>query len=259
MMRHALAAEWRREWVQLFRYPTEVLSEIIVIVAIFYGMFLGASYMAGTALFGHRLSDIIVGYALWTLSMASVGTLGWSIANEAQNGTLEQVFLSPYGARLILLFRSAANIAIGLLFTVSTLFAVMAVTGRWLIVSPLDFIPGLLMIACATGLGFLVASVTILMKRSNQLLNLLQFALLFLIMAPLSNLTGPWRWVGVVVPFAPVAVLLRAMMTRGAGLFGAGDWLLWSAVNASLWLAIGLLVFRRAERRARRRGNLGHY
>lgn len=258
-MMPALRAEWRREWVQLRRYPTEMLSELIVIVLVFYGLFLGASYMAGRAVLGGRLSDIIVGYALWTLSMMSVGTMGWTIANEAQNGTLEQVFLSPYGAAVILLLRNAASVVISLLFTVLTLFSVMTITGHYLMISPLDIVPGLLMITSATGLGFLVASVTILMKRSQQLLNLLQFVLLFLIMSPTATLTGPWRWLAIVAPFSPIVALLRSMMTKGGALIGTGNWLLWSIVNAVLWLLAGLLVFRLAQNKARRRGNLSHY
>lgn len=258
-MLHALSAEWRREWVQLRRYPTELLSELAVIVLVFYGLFLGGSYMAGGAILGGRLSDIIVGYALWTLSMMSVGTMGWTISNEAQNGTLEQVFLSPYGASLILLLRNMASIVISLLFTILTLFSVMAITGHYLFVSPWDIVPGLLMIASATGLGYLVASVTILMKRSQQLLNLLQFILLFLIMAPTATLGGSWRWLAIMAPFSPVVALLRSMMTQGAALLGTGNWLLWSVVNAVLWLLIGLLVFAWAQKKARRRGNLSHY
>lgn len=258
-MHHVLMAEWRREWVQLRRYPTEMLSELIVIVIVFYGLFLGASYMAGTSAFGHRLNDIIVGYTLWTLSMTSVGTMGWSIANEAQNGTLEQVFLSPAGMRWILLCRNAATVVISLVFTTATLFAVMAITGRWLVLSPLDIVPGLLMIASASGVGFLVASVTILMKRSNQLLNLLQFVLLFLIMAPTANLAGVWRWVAITAPFSPVVALLRSMMSGQSGGLFAGNWFWWSLVNAALWLGLGLLVFGAALRRAKARGSLGHY
>ncbi len=258
-MLHALRAEWRREWVQLRRYPTEMLSELVVIVLVFYGLFLGASFMAGRAILGGRLSDIIVGYALWTLSLMSVGTMGWTISNEAQNGTLEQVFLSPYGAAIILLLRNMASVVISLLFTVLTLFSVMAITGHYLFVSPWDIIPGLLMIASATGLGYLVASVTILMKRSQQLLNLLQFILLFLIMSPTATLNGPWRWLAIVAPFSPVVALLRSMMMQGAALIGTGNWLLWSVVNAVLWLLVGLLVFGWAQKKARRRGNLSHY
>ncbi|PWI56733.1 ABC transporter permease [Sulfoacidibacillus thermotolerans] len=258
-MLNALTAEWRREWIQLRRYPTEMLSELVVIVLVFYGLFLGASYMAGGAIFSGRLSDIIVGYVLWTLSMMSVGTMGWTISNEAQNGTLEQVFLSPFGAWFILLLRNMASVVISLLFTVITLFSVMAITHHYLVVSLWDVVPALLMIASAMGLGYLVASVTILMKRSQQLLNLLQFILLFLIMSPTASLSGPWRWVGIIAPFAPVVALLRNMMTKGESILSAGDWLIWSVVNAVLWLLVGLTVFAWAQKKAKRRGNLSHY
>lgn len=257
-MWNVLMAEMRREFVQLRRYPTELFSEVAVLVCIFYGLFLGASYMAGTTAFGSRLSDIIVGYALWTLSMNSVGTMGWNIADEALNGTLEQVFLSPFGARRILLFRNVASVVVGITFTTVVLIIVMAITGHWLVLSPLDLIPALLMTIASAGLGFIVASVTILMKRANQLLNLLQFILLFLIMAPLGNLTGPWKVVGILAPFSPIVALLRGMTTGGIHLLGS-DLFLWSVVNTAVWLFLGLWAFGVAERYARKQGTLSHY
>lgn len=257
-MWHVFVAELRREWIQLRRYPTEMLSEILVIVSVFYGLFLGAAYMAGTTAFGNRLSDIIVGYGVWTLSMTSVGSMGWTIANEAQNGTLEQMFLSSYGSRWILLCRNAASVLFGFIFTAIVLVLVMAITGRWLTISPLDLIPAVLMAISAAGLGFVVASVTVLMKRSNQFLNLLQFILLFLIMAPIGDLAGPWKIVAILTPFAPTVALLRGMMTNGLHLMG-GSGLLWSVVNAIVWMIVGLWVFGIAQRYARTRGNLSHY
>lgn len=257
-MWHVLSAEMRREFVQLRRYPTELLSEVAVVVIVFYGLFLGASYMAGTTTFGNRLSDVIIGYALWTLALTSISTMGFEVANEALNGTLEQVFLSPYGSRWILFCRNVANVIIGLVLTVIVLILVMAITGHWLVLSPLDLIPALLMIVAAAGVGFLVASVTILMKRSNQFLNLLQFALLFLIMSPIAGLTGPWKIVGILAPFSPIVALLRGMMTTGMGL-GVGQWLLWSIINAAFWLGLGVWVFGIAQRQARTRGSLSHY
>ncbi|MCL6626173.1 ABC transporter permease [Alicyclobacillus shizuokensis] len=254
-----LGAEMRREWIQLRRYPTELASQLVVIVAIFYSLFLGASYMAGTTTFGNRLSDIIVGYTLWTLAIASVDVMGWTIATEALNGTLEQIFLSPYGARCILLARNAVNVIFNLIFSAFTLLIIMALTGRWLTISPWDLLPGFLMTVAAMGLGFLVASATILVKRSNQLLNLLQFVLLFLVMSPFGSLPGAWHLVSLVVPFAPMVTLLRHMMTHGVPLWSDSQWLYFSITNAAVWFLIGLAVFSVAERRARKQGVLGHY
>ena len=41
-------AELRCSWIQFRRYPIESVGQIIFTTAIFYGLFLGAGYIAGT-------------------------------------------------------------------------------------------------------------------------------------------------------------------------------------------------------------------
>ncbi|QSO46394.1 ABC transporter permease [Alicyclobacillus mengziensis] len=259
MMWNGLLSEIRREWILFRRYPTELLSQLVVIVVAFYGLFLGASYMAGSRMVGGRLDAVIIGYLLWTLAMGAVGAMGWDIMNEAQNGTLEQVMLSPLGLMKILLLRSIVLFIYNILFTAVVLFIIMWLTGRHLSVSGSEVVPFGLAMACAIGIGYLVASVTILFKRSNQFLGLLQFVLLFLVMAPFASLHGWRRLASVMVPIAPMNAMLRQMMIAGGGLTGPHNWLLWSVLNAGIWLLLGMFVFVKASKRAKRKGILGHY
>ncbi len=186
----AFTAELRREITQLRRYPTEFLSEAIFIAVVFYGLFLGGSYMAGHGILGSRLSDIIIGYTLWTLMLGAIGNMGWGIANEAQNGTLEQVCLAPMRIRTIFALRALANLVYDLALTLVALVLIMLVTHHTIHFSALELEPVVLAIGVSIGIGYLVASVTILFKRSSQFLNLLQFAVLFLVMTPLRP---AWR------------------------------------------------------------------
>ncbi|QSO52287.1 ABC transporter permease [Alicyclobacillus curvatus] len=259
MMWTGLLSEIRREWILFRRYPTELLSQLVVIIVAFYGLFLGASYMAGNNMAPGRLDAVIVGYLLWTLAMGAVGAMGWDIMNEAQNGTLEQVMLSPLGLTRILLLRSIVLFVYNIMFTIAVLFIIMSLTGRHLTVSVSAVIPLGLAMACAIGIGYLVASVTILFKRSSQFLGLLQFVLLFLVMTPFASLHGFLRMVSLLIPIAPMNALLRQMMIRHGGLNAPHDWLLWSIVNAVIWVALGMFVFVKASKRAKRKGILGHY
>ncbi|EQD39172.1 ABC-type polysaccharide/polyol phosphate export system, permease component, partial [mine drainage metagenome] len=114
-------------------------------------------------------------------------------------------------------------------------------------------------IAVSIGVGYLVASITILFKRSNQFLNLLQFALLFLIMTPFTDLPGTWKYISALVPVAPMMGILRHLATGGGHFTGESTWFLLGAVNMVLWLAVGYGVYGLAHSRARSRGVLGHY
>lgn len=255
----AFTAELRRELIQMRRYPTEFASEIVTVTAIFYGLFLGGSYIAGHGILGSRLSDVIVGYAMWALMLGAVGNMGWMIANEAQNGTLEQVCLAPVRIRTIFALRSLANLIYNLLFTAISLALIMLLTQHTLHFTPMEIVPIVMAVAVSIGVGYLVASITILFKRSNQFLNLLQFALLFLVMTPFTDLPGVWKYLSVVAPVAPMMDVLRHLATGQGHFSGESTWLLLGVVNVVIWLAVGYGVYGLAHNRARGRGVLGHY
>lgn len=255
----AFTAEFRRELTQLFRYPTEFFSEAAFLTIVFYGLFLGGSYMAGRGILGSRLSDIIIGYTLWILLLGAIGNMGWGIANEAQNGTLEQVCLAPLRIRTIFALRSLSNLVYDLFMTILALFLIMLLTHHYLRFSPLELIPVVLSIGVSIGIGYLVASVTILYKRSNQFLNLLQFGIMFLIMTPFTDFPGAWKYIAVLVPVGPQMGVLRHLALGQSQFSGEGMWLGLGLVNMLLWLAIGYVVYGLAHNRARSRGALGHY
>lgn len=255
----AFKAEFGRELIEFRRYPTELISELVVIVVVFYGLFLGGEYISGGSIIGNRLGDVIVSYAIWSLVLVIIGTFGWSISNEAQNGTLEQVCLTPIGIRPLLFLRSLANLLTASLFTGGALFGLMALTGHWISFSVGELVPAVMVLVMAIGLGFLVASVAILFKRSNQFLNLLQFFLLFLVMAPFGILTGPLRLLTIVIPFAPEVHVLQDIAVHQAALSQEVTWLLLSLANMVFFLGVGLLVYGLAHGRAKRLGTLGHY
>ncbi len=255
----AFAAEVRREIIQIRRYPTEFLSELVVVTVIFYGLFLGGSYIAGHGILGSRLSDIIIGYGIWTLMLTAIGNMGWAISNEAQNGTLEQVCLAPVRIRTIFALRSSATLVQSILFTLIALFGIMLLTQHYIYFAWMEIPPALMAIAVSVGLGYLVASITILFKRSNQFLNLLQFALLFLIMTPFTDLPGAWKYLSIAVPAAPMMGILRHV-AAGAGSFPAETtWLVFGCLNTLIWLVLGYVTYGVAHDRARSRGILGHY
>jgi ABC-2 type transport system permease protein len=243
----------------MLRYPTELLSEALVTGIIFYGIFLGSSYMAGGSLLGSRLSEIIVGYALWSLMLGAIGNMGWGISVEAQNGTLEQVCVGPLSLRAIFALRALTNLVYDLVLMVVALCLIILLTGHTIHVAASELVPLSLGIAVSIGIGFLVAGVTILVKRSNQFLNLLQFLLLFLVMTPFTDLPGPARYLAVVMPAGPQMGVLRHLAIGQAAFPGEVGWLWLGLLNAVLWLGAGYLAYGRAHRVATERGVLGHY
>lgn len=250
--------ELKRIWIVTKRYPMELVSGFVLMTLAFYALFAGVRYVSGpTMQFGEELDGLILGYCLWSFVLYSVNGIALGLQSEALTGTLEQVYMSPFGALRILFARSLAALGIQLGIVSVMLLALLMLTGRQLSMSPMLVFPLATVFLAAYGIGLLMAALALVFKRIQQLLVLVQFVLLFLVAAPVEKLLGPSGGLLFLLPVAPGAAMLRELMVRGAP-FDAGYFALAFAGGAS-YLALGTLVYRWAEQQARRRGLLGHY
>jgi ABC-2 type transport system permease protein len=251
-------AEVRRSWIMFRRYPLEFIGLLFVTTAIFYGLFLSVRYIAGPALqFGNKLDSIVIGYVLWTLVIFIIGSIGVTLQYEAQTGTLEQLFLSRFGAITVVLVRSLAELTLQLLFMFSSLLIIMILTGSRLKFPPSVILPFLTVLLGAYGMALTIGSLSLLVKRIQQLFAIVQFGMLFLLATPTETWTPPLNILGQLLPLSPGAELLRGLMARGEGLsfFQLGI----AFINGLAYFSVGLLFFRIAEREAKRRGILNGY
>ncbi len=249
--------EFKLAWINFKRYPSESLSGVFSLLLIFYGLFLGASYMAGGQIYGDRLEGIVVGYIIWTLLLFVVGQMGWSLMQEAQAGTLEQVFLTAYGPVLVYLARSVAGLLLNLVLIAVTLVAMLLLTGTRLNLTPEVALPAIAVIFGAYGIGFAVGALALVYKRVQQLLSVLQFVLLFLVMVPVEDLPPLFQRIGFFLPMTPGTGLLRRMMAQDQPLdFGL---LAVALLNGAVYFALGVWAFAVAVRLVKRRGALGGY
>jgi ABC-2 type transport system permease protein len=255
---HLFLAELRRSWIQLLRYSSEALGGIIGTTIIFYGLFLSVQYIAGPQTqFGDRLDSIIIGYVLWALMLFILGDIAGGLQNEARTGTLEQLFLSPYGASRVFLTRAIASLLLNLGMNLGILLLIVALTGSQIAFPPTLLPPLFTVLLAAYGVAFAMGSLALLLKQVQQLLSIFQFALLFLFTVPVETWTGLPRVLGYLLPMTPGAGLLREVMARGGAL--DGETLAIAALNGLGYLAVGLGLFRLAERETKRRGKLGGY
>ncbi|HEY9845973.1 MAG TPA: ABC transporter permease [Candidatus Caenarcaniphilales bacterium] len=251
-------AEFKRSWIQLRRYAVEAIGGVVITTAIFYGLFLSVRYIAGPGLqFGNRLDAIVVGYVLWTLALFIMGDIAGGLQNEAQTGTLEQLFLSPFGASKVFLLRAIASLILQLILILSVLLIIIVLTGSRLSFPPSLLLPLLTVLLGAYGLAFTMGSLALLLKRVQQLLGIFQFALLFLLGVPTETWTGPLHLLGLLLPMTTGAGLLRELMARGQQLDAIE--LVLALLNGAAYFALGLFLFRWAERETKRRGKLGGY
>lgn len=253
-------ASFFKSLILMRRYLFNTFAQIVSMYMLFAVMFFGGRQLAGAAI-TESLEGIIVGYFLWMLIMSAYSSIAGNINNEAQWGTLEQLYMSPLGFDRIVGVKTVVNVFVSLLIAM-TLLGLMMLTMLLVSVSvtlsfdPLTVLPiVLLTLAPAVGLGYIFGGLALLYKRVESAFQLMQFAFVALIAAPVEQLPA--------LKFAPFALgsyLLRQAMGQQKGLMElpAADLGLLVAVGVG-YLSVGYAVFRFIQTKARKRGVLGEY
>ncbi|WP_049997038.1 ABC transporter permease [Halococcus sediminicola] len=239
----------------MVRYPVNTLSQFAMTYFVFLIIFFGGQALAGAAL-ADSIEGIIVGYMLWSASITAYAGLAWNVTRESQWGTLEQLFMSPFGFGRVIAVKTAVNVLEAFLWGIGILALMLPTTGQSLVIKPVTvLVLGTFAVAPAVGIGFVFGGLAMLYKRVENAFNLVQFVLIGLIAAPVGEYPL-LKW----LPLAQGSYLLGQAMTEGVRLweFSAME-LAVLVVTAVGYLGIGYLAFHRAQRRARRKGVMGHY
>ncbi len=80
----------------------------------FLDFFLGITLVGDPNTIEHNIQLVILNYVFWFLILTVTQGIGWEISNEAGQGTLEQLYLTPYKLSFILLTRMISTILINL-------------------------------------------------------------------------------------------------------------------------------------------------
>lgn len=252
---HLLKAVIVRDLLIWIRYPVNAALGIFMGIFFFGLMFYGGTLVAGQAL-TDSLEGLIVGYFLWTLSLGAYSGIMNDIRSEADWGTLERHYMTPFGFGPVVLAKAVAIVFRTFVTSALVLVVMLVMTGTTLSVHVPTVLPvAALTIVGALGLGLVMGGLSVLYKRIGNVANLLQFAFIGLISAPVFDL--PW------VQFLPLAqgsAMLQLAMRDGIRLWEFEPTALAVLVGtAVLYLGLGYGAFRLATRRARRLGVLGDY
>ncbi len=239
------------------RYLFNMLSFLISMYIFFLLIFLGVRALGGGASgFGGTLDAIIVGFLVWTFAISTYSDFAQGMVQEAQEGTLEQLYMSSVGFIWVSLFRSMSSFLITSIFIITLLILMMATTGRWLYLDVISLLPLLLLtLAGVYGIGFIMGGLALVFKRIESFIGIFQFAMVGLIAAPIDRFP--------VLRYLPLSQgneLIRRVMAEGLsiGQLPTGDLLL-LVINSAFYLGIGLITFKLLLKTAKNRGLLGHY
>ncbi len=246
-------AEIRMMYWSLRRYMFNTVAMILVFFLIFMGMFWGVKTLGGSGVTDNSLDSMLVGYILWLSAMLALGNTGNEILSESQRGTLEQLYLSPLGAHKIFFFRALVNILFNFVIMTIMLYLSMAATGRWMSVNLL-YLYGMVLLSTLSlvGISFMMGGLGLIHKKIGSINGILSFGLIGLMLLPTYPLT-PYSF----LPFIAGAAAVRNFIVEGTGF--PVWWYLFIAGNSALYLILGLVVFKKMEKKARRLNKMSQY
>lgn len=242
-----------KQLLLLRRYWLNTVGGLVTNYVMFAVVFFGGQSAAPGAL-TDSLPGIIVGFFVWSMSWRAFQLPAQRIMQEARWGTLEQLYASPQGLGRVLSIRMVVTLAVSLVTGSLVLVAMMATTSRWLALDFVTVVPLVVVtLLSAVGLGFAFGGLALLYKRIESVFLVVQFLFLAGLAAPDTLLTN-------LLPLALGADLLTTAMREGVRLWAlpTADLAL-AAVVAASYLVVGIVAFKAALTRARRRGVMGHY
>lgn len=251
-----LGAQFKKEFIYFRRYFFNSIGSLVTLYVVFLLIFLGYRGLAGGAeWYGTGLSSLIVGYVLWTITMVIYQDISYTLFNEAREGVLEQLYMSPFGYTMVTMTRLLAGLIFNLLFAAVILLASILSTGRTVHLNLPSLLPLIfLLLMPIVGLGFTLGGLQLIFKRIQSFLQVVQFLLIGIIAAPISM-----GWTRL-LPGSLASNLIRKVMVENLRFF---DLALLDIIQAGIvalaYFYFGYLIFKICERKSMEQGRLAQF
>ncbi|ELZ69259.1 ABC transporter [Haloferax sp. Atlit-10N] len=251
----------RKQFTVMLRYRVNFAINVATMYVFFAIVFFGGQAVVGgiggsPQSLDSTLNGVIVGWFLWTMAQGAYSGLSGNITQESQWGTLEQLYMSPFGFGRVMLLKAASNVIQSMAIGGVILILMLVTTGRTLSVDLLTIVPVVTAsLLSVVGIGFVFAGLALIYKRIGAVSNLMQFAMVGLVGAPTADVP-----LLRLLPLVQGSALLQQSMRHGIRLweFSAEELSVLLGVGVG-YLVCGYVVFKYCSRVARRRGVMGHY
>lgn len=256
----AMFNETYKRFLIIWDYRFNVLTQVVLVAIIF----MGASFLLGNGKFDAiQLTTLFIGYIMWLYARVVITSTSGDLLGEAQAGTLEQMYMSPAPAEVLLIGRMFAMLlstTIMVLLTAILLILLLHINVplRW------EAIPVILLtLAGLSGFTLILGGATLLFKQTEALADLIQNLLLFLTGSLLPIDRFP-NWLAVIAKTLPMTQginVLRNVVQNNQSLLSAwNDYSLILLITHSFaYLCVGWIVFKWCEKLVKKQGTLSHY
>ena len=250
-----------QKFLLIVRYRVDFLGSIVGAYVFFAILFFGGqaavgSVGGGASALGSTLDGFIVGWFLYTMAQAAYFSLASGVTQESEWGTFEQLYMSPYGFGTVMASKVVVNLVESVFFGGLMLVLMLVTTQRTLSVDLVTIAPvTLLALLSVVGLGFVFAGLALVYKRIDSFSQLMQFAIIGLIAAPVAGFP-PLRF----LPLVQGSAMLQEAMRQGTRLWEFSTVEMGVLVGTAVVYSVaGYAVFRFCSQVARERGVMGHY
>ncbi|RME64651.1 MAG: hypothetical protein D6790_02950, partial [Caldilineae bacterium] len=204
----------------------------------------------------------LMGFVTWQVADGCMVRIARSFAEDAQWGTLEQVWLSAAHPSSVVIARSFVNLSLNALKAAVTAIAVLAVFRLSLSMNWAALWVFLLAQVGVFGMAFAIIGLHLVYKSVESVTLVLSTLLLF-VTGALTPLDSAPRLalVGRFLPLGQGVAMLQDMVVTPISVLDllAQPQFYWLLVHTGGYLAIGWLVFMWGQGAAQERGALGHY
>ncbi|NLL49410.1 MAG: hypothetical protein GX249_12630 [Firmicutes bacterium] len=252
-----LQAFFKKEFILFRRYFLNSLGGMLTLYIIFLlvmGGFQGVSALTGVG--GNTVEGLVVGYVLWLFMLSTYQDVSHTVRREAQEGTLEQLYMSAHGFGWVMGAKVVAGFFTNLIVVSVLLMAALLTTGVRLNLDLMSLLPLLIgTLLGSVGIGFAIGGITLILKRIDSYTQMVQFLLIALVAAP----AGRVLWMRL-LPCSYGSVLIAQVMVGKENLvdLGLGNVATMFLVGI-VHLFLGYGIYKACERKAMLAGMLGHY
>ncbi len=267
-----VAACLKKDFRILRRHPLNTVNLVLLPLYQFLipSLLLGSAFLVNGRAIGldrsAGTSDVagflFLGAAVSSLTFGTFWGVTWATNREMDAGTLEHSWLTPVPREVLMLGTACTSLLVSCLAG-SVLFVLGAVAfGAHYRPAVLQAIPALAIVLLSlVGIAFLVASVNLVAKRANFMVDSISYLLVVTsgVLFPLSVMPVVFRAIGLLLPVTYSLDLLRAgALGSRPFLPVAQEYLVLSGLGLALLVA-GRWVFLKTERRLRTEGSLGFH
>lgn len=248
--------EIRMNIVELKAYRFSFLIDILIFFSIYAFIIISESGYKLSVYYSSEVTSkelILIGYAMWILSISAINTICSEIRQENIKGTLEQKFMAIVPFQWLLVGKIISSLIIQITEVIIVLILARIFFNFTLKVTPMVILLIIITLFGMYGFSLIIGAIVINKKKIGQLNLVIQVGLIVLSdVFTVSNIS-------IISKFIPLSLGNHIMRLSYSGLpVSAQDILLFIIVSA-IWFIIGGVLFRKAIEKVKTNGSLYLY